>query len=108
MKILFDKVPAFANIAASEDREKCSITLGQLSGMHFIPHDPKALEDAISQICRLSMKFPDKISGIFSNFYELFFAAEAAWGININEYCSYLCCRTFRKDDCIQGSVRRT
>ena len=53
MKILFDKVPAFANIAASEDREKCSITLGQLSGMHFIPHDPKALEDAISQICRL-------------------------------------------------------
>lgn len=53
MKILFEKVPAFGNIAAGEDREKCSITLGQLSKMHFIPHDPKALDDAIAKVCGL-------------------------------------------------------
>ncbi len=53
MKILFEKAPAFANIAAGEDREKCSITLGQLSEMHFIPHDPKALEEAVAEICGL-------------------------------------------------------
>lgn len=50
MKILFEKVPAFGNIAAGEDREKCSITLGQLSKMHFIPHDLKALDEAIAKI----------------------------------------------------------
>ncbi len=52
--ILFAKVPPFGGMTVGDDPEKASITLAQLPTMHYIPHDPAALQEAIAQILELT------------------------------------------------------
>lgn len=52
-EILAEQVPAFAGVAVGE--EAGSVTLSMLPTMHYIPHDPAALDAALAEIYRLSM-----------------------------------------------------
>ena len=53
-KILAERVPAFAGVAAGE--EAGSVTLSMLKSMHYIPHDPAALDAALAEIYALHIE----------------------------------------------------
>ena len=53
-KILTERVPAFAGVAAGE--EAGSVTLSMLKTMHYIPHDPAALDTALAEIYALHIE----------------------------------------------------
>ena len=53
-KILSERVPAFAGVAAGE--EAGSVTLSMLKSMHYIPHDPAALDAALDEIYGLHIE----------------------------------------------------
>ena len=53
-RILAERVPAFAGVAAGE--EAGSVTLSMLGEMHYIPHDPAALDAALNEIYGLHIE----------------------------------------------------
>lgn len=53
-KILSERVPAFVGVARGE--EAGSVTLSMLETMHYIPHDPAALDAALTEIYALRIE----------------------------------------------------